>query len=107
MVKNMKVRYKNLIDERTKNRLFTDIAVNIRFEIPQYCKVQTSTVKSNNGYKIMRVVKNVSDKTLRLSGLKAVMSGIRFGKDASDDYYYSNENARLFCNMTVPLDYYP
>ena len=61
--------------------------------------------KINKGYIIQRTVKNLSTKTVNLSGLKCVLSNIYFDKKAADDYFYCNENARLFNTLTVPLDY--
>lgn len=57
------------------------------------------------GYIVCRTVKNISDKTLRLKELKSELCGVSFGGAPQEDYYYCNENARLFCNLTVPLDY--
>ena len=67
------------------------------------CDIKLTEIK--NGYVLKRTVKNDTDKTLRLSGIKAILSEITFGKDTTEDYYYCNENARLFCTMTVPVDY--
>lgn len=61
--------------------------------------------KAENGYIIRRTVKNISDKTLPLDQLEAELRGLSFGGDPSDDYYYVNENARLFSHLTIPLDY--
>ena len=61
--------------------------------------------KTENGYIVCRTVKNKSDKTLLLNELKAELCGISFGGNPEGDYYYANENARLFCQLTVPLDY--
>lgn len=64
------------------------------------------TIKAvENGYIVCRTVKNTSNQTLLLGGLKSVLCGISFGGKAEEDYYYANENARLFCTLTVPLDY--
>ncbi len=57
------------------------------------------------GYVFRRTIKNVTDKTLPLYELKSVLCNISFGGDPQEDYYYANENARLFCNLTVPVDY--
>ena len=61
--------------------------------------------KAENGYIIRWTVKNVSDEILPLDQLKAELRGISFGGAPADDYYYVNENARLFCQLTIPLDY--
>ncbi len=60
---------------------------------------------TEKGYIVRRTVKNTSDKTLCLGELKSELCGISFCGEAQEDYYYSNENARLFCNLTIPLDY--
>lgn len=61
--------------------------------------------RSKNGYVVTRKIKNVSDKTLRLSSLGIALGGIFFGGKPENDYFYCNENARLFCTLTVPIDY--
>ena len=58
-----------------------------------------------NGYIVCRTVKNTSNQMMLLGGLKSEICGICFGGKAEEDYYYANENARLFCTLTVPLDY--
>ena len=57
------------------------------------------------GYIIRRTVKNTSKEQVRLEGLKSRFCGISFGGNPQDDYYYSNENARLFCTLTIPVEY--
>ena len=66
-----------------------------------YCNI----AETDGGYIVRRTVKNISDKTLCLKELKSELYGISFGGEPQEDYYYANENARLFCNLTVPLDY--
>lgn len=66
--------------------------------------VETSVAKTENGYCIKRVVKNVSGKTLKLKELLLSVTGMVLGGNSCDDYY-CNENARLFCHLTIPLDY--
>ena len=64
------------------------------------------TVKTENDYCIVtRTIKNLSDSVVKLTELKAGLTGITFGGEPKDDYYYANENARLFRNLTIPLDY--
>lgn len=67
--------------------------------------VETIVAKTENGYCIKRVVKNVSGKTLKLKELLLSVTGMVLGGNSCDDYYYCNENARLFCHLTIPLDY--
>jgi len=59
----------------------------------------------DGGYIVRQSVKNVSDMTLKLYPFKAVLGGISFGGKIEEDYFYCNENARLFNTLTVPLDY--
>ncbi|MBR1867695.1 MAG: alpha-galactosidase [Clostridia bacterium] len=59
----------------------------------------------SGGFILTRKVKNPNSETLPFYGLKAELSGLYFGGEAKDDYYFANENARLFCNMTIPVDY--
>lgn len=61
--------------------------------------------KLNCGYSITRTIKNVTNKELKLREIKATLSGIDFRKDREQDYFYSNENARIFCNLTMPVGY--
>ena len=68
-------------------------------------KCDCSIVAIEKGYIIRQTVKNVSNKTLKLKELKSELLGVAFGGDLQEDYYYCNENARLFCNLTVPLEY--
>ena len=83
--------------------------LNIFFKIdflnPIGLEISTEKVKFNGGYKIVRKVKNNSNSAVDLSAIKAELSGISFGESPEKDYFYCNENARLFCNLTVPLDY--
>ena len=75
------------------------------FEDIKEFEISTNIEKIDKGYKIKRQIKNVSNKTLKLKGLKVTLSGISFDKNPKDDYFYCNENARLFFNLTIPLDY--
>lgn len=49
-----------------------------------------------NGYIVRRTVTNVTDKAANLCGLRLTVNGLSFGGEAKDDYYYTNENGRLF-----------
>ena len=57
------------------------------------------------GFCVRREVKNCALETQNFYGLYLGLENISFGGKAQDDYFYCNENARLFCNLTVPLDY--
>lgn len=65
------------------------------------CKIEPT----KKGYVICHTVKNDGDKILCLNGLKYKISGLSFGENCADDYFYANENARLFNNLTIPVDY--
>ncbi len=56
------------------------------------------------GYKIERVVKNLGN-DFYISGLCLSLTGLNFDKDSKNDYYYCNENGRLFNTLTLPIDY--
>lgn len=75
------------------------------FEDIKVFEISTNIEKIDKGYKVKRQIKNVSNRTLKLKGLKATLSGITFNENPIDDYFYCNENARLFFNLTIPLDY--
>ena len=64
-----------------------------------------SVTPVETGYIIRRTVKNTSKETVRLDGLKSRLCEISFGGNPQEDYYYCNENARLFCSLTIPVDY--
>lgn len=66
-------------------------------------------VKANGGYEIKRAIKNLSDKPAKLKELAFLCKGFSFGKDAEakDDYFYANENARLYGTLAVSLDKFP
>ena len=71
----------------------------------QYFKDESSIEKVDNGFIIRRTIKNVTNNILRLYGVKYKINGIYFNKNLENDYFYANENARLFCNLTIPVDY--
>lgn len=64
-----------------------------------------SVVETDNGYIVQRTIKNASQNALRLTQLKSKLSGIGLGGNSDDDYFYANENARIYCTLTLPLDY--
>lgn len=43
--------------------------------------------------------------SLKLNELGIKISGIDFGKNPSEDYFYHNENPRIYEKMTFPVDY--
>lgn len=52
-----------------------------------------------------RVTENISGKTLKIKESGFTVSGIDFGKDTHDDYFYHPENARIYETLTFPIDY--
>ena len=44
-------------------------------------------------------------KKINLNELGLTLSGITFGGKSSDDYFYHNENPRIYERMTFPVDY--
>ena len=74
------------------------------FPAENFCE-EIDIEPAGGGYIVTRTVKNASDKVLSAEELKTVITGIDFNENSADDYFYCNENARLFCNLTIPLDY--
>ncbi len=63
-------------------------------------------IYNNGGYfTAKRVFTNKSEETIKLIELEFKFSGIDFKGDASEDYFYSAENSRIYGNMTFPIDY--
>ncbi len=60
---------------------------------------------ANGGVSVRRTFKNCSAKTVKVKELKARLSGIDFGKQRKDDYFYHLENPRIYETMTFPIDY--
>lgn len=52
-----------------------------------------------------RKFENISGKTLELCELGIEISGVTYGKDTKDDYFYHTENPRIYQVMTFPVDY--
>lgn len=52
-----------------------------------------------------RVFENLSGATLKLCELGIVFDGISFGEAPREDYFYHNENPRVYEVMTFPIDY--
>lgn len=75
------------------------------FFVPNEFESNTHVEQINGGYKVFRTVKNPTEKTLKLCGIKSELSQLTFGKNIKDDYFYSNENARRYGNHTIPIDF--
>lgn len=74
-------------------------------EVPSGVKTETLFKRTDNGYAVYTKIKNVSDKTVSLGELRMRLAGIDFGKRADDDYFYCNENNRIYGTMTLPVDF--
>lgn len=61
--------------------------------------------KVNTGYTLTRIFENKSKKDINLRGLGLRLTGIDFGKEKKDDYFYSVENPRIYETFTFPVDY--
>ncbi len=68
-------------------------------------KTSLSVENACGGYIIRRKIENIALREIKLCGLSAVLSGVDFGGESRSDYYYSNENGRLFGTLTLPVDY--
>ncbi len=61
--------------------------------------------RNANGISCRRTFRNNGNAAVRLNELGIVLSGITFGGKPSDDYFYHNENPRIYERMTFPVDY--
>lgn len=52
-----------------------------------------------------RVFENLSSGMLKLCELGVEFAGITYGVDSHDDYFYHNENPRIYEVFTFPIDY--
>lgn len=52
-----------------------------------------------------RYFRNDSGRARKLTELGVELDGIAFGENAADDYFYHNENPRIYERMTFPVDY--
>lgn len=52
-----------------------------------------------------RVIENVSGEIIRIKEAGITVRGIDFGCKKKDDYFYHNENPRIYETMTFPIDY--
>lgn len=51
-----------------------------------------------------RTFQNISDEAFNLSELGIELSGITFGQNPENDYFYHNENPRIYQVLTIPID---
>ena len=52
-----------------------------------------------------RIFKNCCSSEIRIKELGIDINGIIFTNDSSQDYFYHNENPRIYEKMTFPIDY--
>lgn len=52
-----------------------------------------------------RLFTNKTGKAVKLNEIGLKLSGITFGSDPARDYFYHNENPRIYMRMTFPIDY--
>ncbi len=58
-----------------------------------------------SGISVRRVFANNSGTSLKLQELGVRLAGLDFGGVPRDDYFYHNENPRIYEQMTFPVDY--
>lgn len=65
--------------------------------------------KREEGYEITRKITNITGTTATVKELGFFLEGLSFGEKtlAADDYFYANENARLYGTLAVSLDKFP
>ena len=61
--------------------------------------------RENEGLLCKRRFQNLSGKSLPLNELGITFSGITFGLEGKKDFFYHNENPRIYEVMTFPIDY--
>ena len=59
----------------------------------------------DGGLLAKRIVTNVGEKSLPINELKMKIKGISFGGESKKDYFYHNENPRIYETFTFPIDY--
>ncbi|MDY2879386.1 MAG: alpha-galactosidase [Candidatus Borkfalkiaceae bacterium] len=72
---------------------------------PPEAEIATAVRETDKGYVFIRKIRNFSDRTVSLKELSVRLSGVSFGGDGADDYFYCNENNRIYGTMTLPVDY--
>ncbi len=61
-------------------------------------------LRAGEGYVVTRRVTNESGEIVKLTELSA-RAAVCLGKDPAKDYFYANENARIYGSFTIPVDY--
>lgn len=95
----------------TETLKFTHINTKVNLSFGVICddqvglKIDSDLKSIENGYIFRRKITNATSKNVKLYGLFAYLRGLSFDNIPSDDYYYCNENGRLFSTLTLPVDY--
>ncbi len=58
-----------------------------------------------DGITAKRYFKNLGSDVIKLNRLKMKISGLDLGGEPRDDYFYHNENPRIYETFTFPIDY--
>ena len=59
---------------------------------------------NDTGITVKRMFENISENPLCITELGFELNGIYFDENTSDDYFYHNENPRIYSVMTFPVD---
>ncbi len=83
---------------------FKKLDTTLNFELKQGVTDTQTIEKVDNGYIVTRKIKNDTDNIVKLTELKAELT-IDFNANSLNDYFYVNENARIYGSNTIPVDY--
>ncbi len=92
------------IDPESCQQLGTAENMHLRYRYPGGCQDDFYLKCEDGAYLCKRYFKNAGGE-LDLQELGLELFGINFAGNAADDYFYHNENPRIYERMTFPLDY--
>lgn len=72
---------------------------------PSNVEFFSELIKIDEGYIVRRKIRNATAERIVLQELCVTLSDISFCGDTSKDYFYCNENNRIYGTMTLPIDY--
>lgn len=72
---------------------------------PSNVEVSSELTKTDEGYIVRRTIRNATAENIAVGELCTNLFGISFGENPAKDYFYCNENNRVYGTMTLPLDY--
>lgn len=72
---------------------------------PLRAEMTSEYTRTDKGYIVKRRIFNPTDQPIGVGELKFELSGISFGGSPEKDYFYCNENNRVYGTMTIPVDY--